>query len=161
MRKDIRLIFNTVNSPKIIIYSKGRFKGLSLSYKNSLNSFCKSELVCGNKKILDANEVLKISMDDYLLSYNEYDGFTHEVFLSIIDSMMDELKNLDNAILSEISIGIYHDESFDLKKIKNLLSSFFNGKYISVVTDMNDDKGVNYVYTFSKIHIKLNTYELK
>ena len=53
MGKNIRLIFNTVNSPKIIIYSKGRFKGLSLSYKNSLNSFCKSELVCGNKKILD------------------------------------------------------------------------------------------------------------
>jgi hypothetical protein len=161
MGKDIRLIFKTVKSPELIIYSKGRFKEFSLIYKNSLNSLSESELVSSNSRVLEAIEVLTISMDNYLFSYNKYDGFTYVLFLSIIDSMIEELKNLDNAIMSKIITRIYHDESFDLQKIKNHLRSFFNGKFISVVTEMNDDKCVNYDYTFLKIHIKLNTYELK
>jgi hypothetical protein len=160
MVKYIRLKFKTVKSPEIIIYSKGRFKGFSISYKNSLNSLSKRELVSCNNKILETIEVLTISMDDYLFGFNEYDGFTYGVFLNMIDSMTKELENLDDAILSEIGIGIFHTKSYDSFQIKNSLSSFFNGE-ISVLTNMNEDRGVNNVYAFSKIHIKLNTYELK
>lgn len=161
MVKCIRLKLKTSKYPEIIIFSKGRFKEYSLTYKNSLNLISKRETLSSNDKILEAIEVLTISMDDYLFSNNEYDGFTYGVFLGIIDSIINELENLDDAILSEITIGIYHLKSFDLQQIKKYLTSFFIGKYISTITDMNDDKGVNYAYAFSKINIKFNLHEIK
>ena len=115
----IKLKFKTVKSPEIIIYSRGRFKEFNLTYKSCLNSPSKSELASSNSMISEAIEVLTISIEDYLFSYNEYDGFTYGVFLSIIDSIIKELKILDNAILSEISIGIHHTNSYDSHKLIN------------------------------------------
>lgn len=161
MVKYIRLKFKTDKSPEIIIYSKGRFKEFSITQKNSLNSTIKNELVSNNNKILEAIEVLTISIDHYLFSYNKYDGFTYGVFLSIIDSIINELENLDNAILSEISIGVFHLKSFDLQQVIKYLNRFFIHNYIKIVTDMNQNKGVNYSYAFSKINIKLNSHEIK
>jgi hypothetical protein len=51
-------------------------------------------------------------------------------------------------------------EIVDSYQIKNSLSSSFNDK-ISVLTDMDKDKDVNNTFAFSKIHIKLNSYEIK
>lgn len=161
MVKYIRLKFKTDKSPEIIIYSKGRFKEFSVTQKNSLNSTIKNELVSNNNKVLEAIEILTISMDDYLFSYSKYDGFTYGVFLSIIDSIINELKNLDNALLSEISIGVYHLKPIDLQQIIKSLNSFFIHNYIKIVTDMNQSKGVNYSCSFSKINIKLNSHEIK